>query len=171
MSDPLVVSRPIEAKPRVRSPRPAARVAPSPVGDSSDSFGVLRQAINQASDGDYQRQLRSLAPHYPKVWTDIGLGYAALAVGIAGACVLGRLGLMSAILATAFGAVWTGYWMAYLQLFIHEAAHGAEQGRQALENLGDAHHGNFRVIGDGFDAGGAHVRAAHSENGDVETLL
>src|SRR4029077_7434572 len=48
---------------------------------------------------------------------------------------------------------------------------GAEQRRQALQNFGNAHHGNLGIIRDDLDARGAHLRPVHSENRDVEALL
>src|SRR5690349_16053762 len=55
--------------------------------------------------------------------------------------------------------------------FVHEMAHGAEQGGKAPEDFGDADNGDFGIVGDDFDAGGAHLRTAHAENGDVQALL
>src|SRR5260370_344531 len=64
-----------------------------------------------------------------------------------------------------------GKWrLAALGLF-HEMPHGADEGGQALQYLGDAHDGNFGVIGNDFDACGSHLRPTHSEDGDVEELL
>ncbi len=55
--------------------------------------------------------------------------------------------------------------------FIHEVSHSAEQRWQALQDFGDSNDGNFGIIGDYFDARGAHLRPAHSENRDVQALL
>ncbi len=55
--------------------------------------------------------------------------------------------------------------------FIHQAPHGAEQRGQALQHLGDSDDGDFRIVGDDFDAGSAHLRTAHAENQDVQALL
>src|SRR5215472_9791792 len=55
--------------------------------------------------------------------------------------------------------------------FIDQMAHGADERRQALEDFGDSHDGNFGVIGDDVDACGAHLWAAHTEEGHVEALL
>src|SRR5258708_19997913 len=55
--------------------------------------------------------------------------------------------------------------------FVNEMAHGAEEGRQALEHFGDSDDGDLRIVSDDFDAGGAHLGAAHAEDCDVEALL
>src|SRR5205823_3429640 len=55
--------------------------------------------------------------------------------------------------------------------FVNEATHGAEQGRQALEDFGDSNDRNFRIIGDDLDARSAHLRSAHAENRHVQALL
>ena len=39
------------------------------------------------------------------------------------------------------------------------------------ENLGNAYHGYFGVIGDDVNARGAHLRATHAEQGDVHAFL
>src|SRR2546426_1346466 len=64
-----------------------------------------------------------------------------------------------------------GKWRLAALGFLHEMPHGTDKRGQALQDFGDAHDGNFGVIGDHFDAGGAHLRPAHSEDGDVEALL
>ena len=55
--------------------------------------------------------------------------------------------------------------------FIDELAHGAHERGQALEDFGDAYDGNFGIISDDFNAGGAHMRPAHAEEGYLEALL
>ena len=63
-----------------------------------------------------------LQPDYARVWRNLALGYGLLA---ASATVAAAIPLMSAppFLAIAIGAPLIGYWIAYLQLFIHEGAH------------------------------------------------
>lgn len=70
----------------------------------------------------YGRYRRSLTPRYAKVWRDIALAYAGLAaiLALAASARTPAMGLVAA----AFGAVGIGYAIAFLQLFIHEAAHG-----------------------------------------------
>src|SRR5689334_8914217 len=55
--------------------------------------------------------------------------------------------------------------------YFNNAAHRPNERWQTLQDFGDAHDGNFRIIGDDLDARGAHLRAAHAEDGDVEALL
>jgi fatty acid desaturase len=87
--------------------------------DLSANFSSLRREIWNAG---YRDLLRSLKPDYAKVRRDIAFGYAALilTVGLTGA-----LPIVGAhpVLAACLGAVSVGYWVAYLQLFIHEGAH------------------------------------------------
>jgi hypothetical protein len=55
--------------------------------------------------------------------------------------------------------------------FVNEMVHGANQGGQAFEDFGDADDANFRIVGNDFDAGGAHLGATHAEERDVHALL
>ena len=81
----------------------------------------LRARVRAESGAAYSQFCRSLAPDHAKVRRDIFLGYAALALILA---VTGAVpGLVPGLLAAAFGAIGIGYAIAYLQLFIHEAAH------------------------------------------------
>lgn len=67
---------------------------------------------------------KALTPKYRIVWRDIGLCYLALAAAFsltAAACVLGNL---TVVLLLAPGiALWSGFWLASLNNFMHEAAH------------------------------------------------
>src|SRR5258708_18515585 len=55
--------------------------------------------------------------------------------------------------------------------FGDEATHGANERRQATDDLGEAYDGDFGIVGDDIDAGGAHLRAAHAEDLEIGTLL
>src|SRR5260370_9614134 len=55
--------------------------------------------------------------------------------------------------------------------FVHEPPHRADQGRQALQHLGDSYDGDFGIIRDDFNSSGAHLRTAHSENCNIQSLL
>src|ERR1700736_368933 len=55
--------------------------------------------------------------------------------------------------------------------FVDKMAHGADEARKMTEDFGDAYDGDFGIVGDDFDAGGAHLRAAHAEGGDVGALF
>lgn len=89
--------------------------------DFSGNFQPLRQRLVAETGSDYLRFIAGLSPRYPRAWAEIALGYAFLAL------VLAAVGLPSSlparILAILPGAVAVGYGVAYLQLFLHEAAH------------------------------------------------
>lgn len=98
-------------------------------------FSDIRIQLNRASHGGYGRFLKSLTPRYVQVWRDILLGYAALAVTLALAA---RAGCPWMIPAAALGAIAIGYGIAYIQLFIHEAAHyNIAPSRKWNDRLGD----------------------------------
>ncbi len=65
----------------------------------------------------------TLTPRWPKVAFDFALGYLMLAV-VAVLIVVAVAGYpYLRVLWIAFGALLFGFWMAYVQLFLHEAAH------------------------------------------------
>ena len=66
--------------------------------------------------------VRDLKPDFRKVRRDIALGYVMLAVTVAATAFLPGVG-GPPLLVAALGAISIGYWIAYLQLFIHEGAH------------------------------------------------
>ncbi|HEY0115447.1 MAG TPA: fatty acid desaturase [Allosphingosinicella sp.] len=88
--------------------------------DPEDLTG-LRARIMAETLGEYQTVRRGLDPHFGRVRRDIALGYAALAAVLALSGMAG--GLVAGFAAAALGAVAIGFLVAYLQLFIHEAAH------------------------------------------------
>ena len=92
-------------------------------GDYSRSFHLLRPQIVNSLDVRYVDFVKILSPHYGKVFLDIGLGYASLLATCVLVVVLPAKGLMNAGLAACLGAISIGFWIAYLQLFIHEGAH------------------------------------------------
>lgn len=67
----------------------------------------------------------SLTPHFVKVWTDIALGYGALVLSLIGLFYLEHLRTVPVL----YWAAWVvlsfvvGYALAYIHLFLHEAAH------------------------------------------------
>ena len=88
--------------------------------DPEDLHG-LRARISHETAGDYGRFRRSLKPHFGIVKRDIALGYVVLGLTL---IVAGRAeGLGAGLFSAALGAIVIGYAVAYLQLFIHEAAH------------------------------------------------
>jgi fatty acid desaturase len=91
------------------------------VDDYSGDYAPLRARLMAETGGEYQRFLAGLAPRYARVWTDIGLGYLGLAA------VVGLVGLPPAapsrLVGAVLGALGIGYGVAYIQLYLHEAAH------------------------------------------------
>jgi fatty acid desaturase len=83
--------------------------------DPEDLAG-LRARVDAETGGGYARFRNGLAPDYRRVRRDIAGGYAALAAIV---CATGLIGP----LAIPAGALLIGFTIAYLQLFIHEAAH------------------------------------------------
>ena len=107
-------------RPLVRSPNYAP---PAPDGSEAadGEIGRLRRQLNDETAGAYKRRLQSLTPRYGQVWRDIAIGYAALAAVLVAA----DLPLPSPWSAplVLLAAILVGYGLAFLQLFIHEAAH------------------------------------------------
>ena len=96
--------------------------------DPEDIHG-LRSRIAAETLGEYLRFRQQLTPDFAKVTRDIAAGYAALVAIIAGVWLGG-------LAAAPLGAVLIGYTVAYLQLFMHEAAHfGLAVDRAANDRL------------------------------------
>jgi fatty acid desaturase len=95
--------------------------APETFTIDPDDWPTLMSQVNADTQGGYAIFRRSLAPHFPTVWKDIALGYMALAA-ILGVTSLAS-GIFAGLAAAVVGAVFIGFTIAYLQLFIHEAAH------------------------------------------------
>lgn len=93
------------------------RAAPRRPADLFD----LRRRIDLETANAYRAFRRSLTADFTKVRRDITTGYAALLVLLI--VVAAVKGAVPGLVAAAFGAVGIGYCIAYLQLFIHEAAH------------------------------------------------
>ncbi|HXQ10049.1 MAG TPA: fatty acid desaturase [Caulobacteraceae bacterium] len=90
-------------------------------GGQASEIGRLRARLNAETNGDYRRLLSNLRPDYGRVWRDIGFGYAALVFVLALAALPVPLAWSAPVVLAA--ALLVGYALAYLQLFIHEAAH------------------------------------------------
>jgi hypothetical protein len=90
--------------------------------DYSNTFHRLRAGLRDSDGNRYTDFLRTLKPDYRMVQRDIALGYAMLGVSCAVTIALARIG-PSIWLTVACGSTLIGYWVAYLQLFLHEAAH------------------------------------------------
>ncbi len=86
----------------------------------ADHAPTMIARITMETAGDYARFRRTLTADYGVVWRDIAVGYAALlAVVLLVAQASGWVGLVASVP----GAIAIGFVIAYLQLFIHEAAH------------------------------------------------
>jgi fatty acid desaturase len=92
-------------------------------GDYSNSFQRLRPVIANSQGTRYVDFVKTLSPHYGRLFLDIGLGYSALLVTCVLVVALPANGVMPGWLAASLGALLIGFWIAYLQLFIHEGAH------------------------------------------------
>jgi fatty acid desaturase len=77
------------------------------------------------TNGDitYDNWRKTLTPRYAIVWRDIGLGYAALVLLLAGLAQASSLPVGTQIILGLPGAVAAGFLLAYLSLFLHEAGH------------------------------------------------
>ena len=89
--------------------------------DFSNSLSTLRQKISEETKGEYKNFLKILHPKYSVVWRDIFFGYVVLAT------ILFFVQIPESffwiLFAISIGSLAVGYWVAFLQLFIHEAAH------------------------------------------------
>jgi len=90
--------------------------------DHSGSFGELRPHIRNSTGISLFDFVRSLNPNYRSARYDIAWGQAALMLTVAGAAGLELAGAPKLVVA-GVGMVLIGYWIAYLQLFLHEGAH------------------------------------------------
>jgi len=97
------------------------QLAPGHFRVDADHWPPLLARLNAETVGDYARFRRTLDADYRIVWRDIALGYLALAAILT--LVALAPGIVGGFAAACAGAVAIGYTIAYLQLFIHEAAH------------------------------------------------
>lgn len=92
------------------------------VEDFSGSFGKIRTTVVDANGVLLIDFVKSLKPRYGVVYRDIALGYAFMFGTLALAIVAETYRVAPQLIAVV-GALSVGYWLAYLQLFIHEGAH------------------------------------------------
>lgn len=103
-----------------------------PGSDYSKSFQQLRPRIVNSAGVRYLDFIKTLTPRYGRLLVEIALGYAVLIAICALVVILPRVGAMPGFVAASLGAVFIGFWVAYLVLFIHEGAHfnlNADRGR------------------------------------------
>ncbi|MCC6581981.1 MAG: fatty acid desaturase [Phycisphaeraceae bacterium] len=104
--------------------------------DFSTNFVSKRIALIEETGGKYREFLQTLTPHYHKVWRDIVFGYLMLALSLYIAWLL-QPGAWF-LIGVPLGGLLIGYWVAYIQLFIHEAAHyNLWHDKNASDRLGD----------------------------------
>lgn len=86
-----------------------------------DDLVVVRDRLRNTPGLDYSAFRKTLSPAFGRVRRDILLGYAGTALVLVAVSLVP--GLLPALIAAAFGAIGIGLAVAYLQLFLHEAAH------------------------------------------------
>ena len=91
-------------------------------GTTPNSFGKVRPHVTNSRGETLSDFTKALKPNYLVVYRDIALGYVLVIGALALAIVAERLGAPPILVALP-GAIWFGYWLAYLHLFIHEGAH------------------------------------------------
>jgi fatty acid desaturase len=92
-----------------------------PQSTSTIDPALFRQIMVLETGSHYTEFRNGLTPNYNRVVVDIGLGYLGL-VGLM--ALIGQAGgILFGVAAAAVGAIGVGFLVAYLQLFIHEAAH------------------------------------------------
>ena len=102
---------------------PTARAPDEPPAALEDLGDPRSDALVDAHGTGYQSFRTTLRPRWLRVWADILLGYLALALVAGGSLAASGLAWpWQCAVALACAAAF-GYWMAYLQLFLHEAAH------------------------------------------------
>ncbi|MBX9860706.1 MAG: fatty acid desaturase [Sphingomonas sp.] len=85
------------------------------------THAAFRRLMAMETGERYLAFRKTLAPEYRRVHIDIALGYAALAGSLV--LIAQAPGVAGGLIAAILGAVVIGFFVAYLQLFIHEAAH------------------------------------------------
>jgi fatty acid desaturase len=92
------------------------------IDDHSRTFAAFRAKLVGNGGDRYADFVRGLSPDYRRVYLDIAGGYLLLALSYALIATAPLWGV-PALVASLGGAILIGYWVAYLQLFIHEGAH------------------------------------------------
>jgi fatty acid desaturase len=108
-----------------------------PFDDYSAGFSKLRRELADSRGTSYIDFLKTLKPDYGRVHRDIILGYVMIAGILMLAAVAPGFGSPPLVVA-ALAALGIGYWIAYLQLFLHEGAHfNLAPGREASDQFCD----------------------------------
>jgi fatty acid desaturase len=102
--------------------------------DYSRSFHLLRPVITDHAGVKYIDFIKTLKPNYLRVYLDIALGYTALICSCLFLIYSTSLGLPFWLIVPT-GAILIGFWVAYLQLFIHEGAHWNLHSDRAYSDL------------------------------------
>jgi fatty acid desaturase len=90
--------------------------------DYSRTFSTLRGKLTGSNGERYVAFVRDLKPRYAILYRDIAAGYALLVASFALTVIAPAWGVPK-LVAALLGACLVGYWVAYLQLFLHEGAH------------------------------------------------
>src|SRR5262245_11989071 len=90
--------------------------------DYSRTFSTLRTKLIGSNGERYVIFVRGLKPRYSIFYRDIAVGYLLLAVSF-GLTVTAPTWGIPKLISTLLGACLVGYWVAYLQLFLHEGSH------------------------------------------------
>ncbi len=94
----------------------------APDGDFSNGFAAVRRRLAQGESPGYAAFIRSLGPRWTRVAADLALAYAMIGGGVALALAPVPGPVAGVVLTLAAGAL-LGVAIAFLNLFLHEAAH------------------------------------------------
>lgn len=93
----------------------------SNIDDFSGDFQSYRKALS--NNPDYIDFVKGLKPNYARVWLDIGLGYAFLIITMVIQYRVETSSLIWGFTLLPLSGISIGFWIAYIRLFAHEAAH------------------------------------------------
>jgi fatty acid desaturase len=102
--------------------------------DYSGSFNRMRTNAVNGQGVAMSDFIGTLSPRFWIVYRDISVGYLLIAATVTAAAVAERSGLPAIAVALAT-SISIGYWIAYLQLFIHEGAHWNLAKKRATNDL------------------------------------
>lgn len=101
-------------------PQPVEADLQAPTVDASVNF-LKRHTLVDDGGRTFKEFRAGLTPRFGVVWSHLALGYVALV--LSAAAVVMTAGLAPAWLRVVAGAALIGFWLAFIHLFIHEAAH------------------------------------------------